>query len=70
MPTRQTAIKYEATVTQDGRIDLPVPFPAGSRVVVFVVDQSAEGFEDLVSASQTSLGFWDNPLDDEDWNNA
>lgn len=27
-------------------------------------------FDDLVAASQTSLAFWDNPLDDEDWNDA
>ena len=25
---------------------------------------------DLLSASQSSLEFWDNPLDDEDWNDA
>jgi hypothetical protein len=30
----------------------------------------ADSFDDLLSASQTTLDFWDNPLDDEDWNNA
>ena len=25
-------------------------------------------FADLVAAAGSSTGFWDNPLDDEDWN--
>ena len=25
-------------------------------------------FDDLVAASESGLGFWDNLLDDEDWN--
>jgi len=27
-------------------------------------------FDDLMLAAQSSLHFWDNPLDDEEWNNA
>jgi hypothetical protein len=27
-------------------------------------------FQDLLAAAQTSLEFWDNPLDDEDWNHT
>ena len=69
-PVPQTALKYEAEVTPDGRIVLPVPLPAGSSVTVFVVQQPEDDFSDLVSASQSSLDFWDNPVDDEDWNNA
>ena len=26
--------------------------------------------DDLVAASRTTLGLWDNPIDDEDWNRA
>jgi hypothetical protein len=69
-PVAQTALKYEVRVTADGRIDLPVPLPAGSQVTVFIVQQAPDDFSDLVSASQTSLDFWDNPVDDEDWNDA
>jgi hypothetical protein len=69
-PVAQTALKYEAQVTPDGRIDLPVSLPAGSNVVIFVVQQPDDDFADLVAASQSSLDFWDNPVDDEDWNNA
>jgi hypothetical protein len=31
--------------------------------------EPADDFYDLVLASESSLDFWDNPLDDEDWNN-
>ena len=68
--TPQTAFKYEAEVTDAGRIELPVPFPAGARVVVLVFEQGRESWDDLASAAGSSTGFWDNPLDDEDWNNA
>jgi hypothetical protein len=31
-------------------------------------DGEDDTFQDLLAAAQTSLEFWDNPLDDEDWN--
>ena len=66
------AVKCEVTVQEDGRIALTVPFSPGKRVVVFVIAaQSAEDtLADLTGASQSSTDFWDNPYDDEDWNNA
>jgi hypothetical protein len=67
-PVPQTALRYEAQVTPDGRLDLAVPLPAGSSVIVFIVQQPEDDFSDLVAASQRSLDFWDNPVDDEDWN--
>jgi len=65
----QAALKYEAEVPSDGRIELRVPFRPGARVVVFVI-QEPDPFADLSAAAQSSTAFWDNPLDDEDWNNA
>ena len=65
----QAALKYEVEVRRDGRIELHVPFRPGARVVVFVI-QEPDPFADLSAASQSSTAFWDNPLDDEDWNNA
>lgn len=65
----QTALKYDVQVNQDGQVALRVPFPAGTHLIVFVVD-AGDAFADLLHASQTSLDFWDNPIDDEDWNNA
>ena len=65
----QTALKYDVEVNKDGHVELSVPFPAGAHVTVFVLE-AGDSFSDLLSASQSSLAFWDNPLDDEDWNNA
>ncbi len=65
----QNALKYDVQVTENGQVELTVPFPAGSHVVVFVVE-TGESFSDLIMAAESSLAFWDNPIDDEDWNNA
>ncbi len=66
----QTALKYDMAVADNGRVELHVPFPAGARITVFVIEDTTEAFADLLSAAQSSLDFWDNPYDDEDWNNA
>lgn len=65
----QTALKYDVQVQEDGRVELAVPFSAGEHITVFVI-KSGNQFEDLVNASESSLDFWNNPFDDEDWNNA
>lgn len=70
VPAPQTAFKYDARVTEDGRLDLTVPLPAGSSVTVFIVPRAEDDFSDLIGASESSLDFWDNPVDDEDWNDA
>jgi hypothetical protein len=31
-------------------------------------DAEPDNIADLTEAAVSSLGFWDNPLDDEDWN--
>ena len=58
----QTALKYEAEVQADGRVEVTVPFSPGERVVVFVISQLSDDFCDLVSAVQTSLEFSGQPL--------
>jgi hypothetical protein len=65
----QTALKYDVEVNKNGQVEVSVPFPAGSHVTVFVIE-AGESFGDLMGASQSSLAFWDNPYDDEDWNDA
>jgi len=60
----QTALKYETEVQRDGRVEVKVPFPAGAQVVVFVIEAGSDTFDDLLSAAQSSLDFWDNPFDD------
>jgi len=65
----QTALKYDVEVKKNGHVELTVPFQEGSLVTVFVV-KPPENFDDLVKAAESSLDYWDNPFDDEDWNNA
>lgn len=65
----QTALKYDIELKETGRLELEVPFPAGTHVTVFVIE-SGDTFNDLVAAAESSLDFWNNPQDDEDWNNA
>lgn len=65
----QTALKYDVEVKKPGRLELDVPFPVGAHVTVFVIE-SGDTFDDLFMASASSLDFWNNPFDDEDWNHA
>ncbi len=65
----QTALKYDIEVKEDGRLELDVPFPPGAHVTVFVIETD-NVFNDLLLASESSTEFWNNPFDDEDWNNA
>jgi hypothetical protein len=63
-------IKYEVEVQEHGRIELQVPFAAGQKVVVLVMEDETGDFNDILAASSSSLEFWDNPIDDAEWNNA
>lgn len=66
----QKAFKYQTEVTKQGRIEIQVPLSSGARVTIFVIEEDTDTFADLVYASESSLDFWDNLLDDEDWNDA
>lgn len=66
----QTALKYDVEVNDDGRVELTVPLPPGAHVIVFVIEAADDNYTDLLLAVQSSLDFWDHPLDEEDWNNA
>lgn len=68
IPVPQTALKYELEVRDEGRIELHLPYAAGSRVVVIILPETQEQFTDLQAAATSSLAFWDNSFDDEDWN--
>lgn len=62
------AIKTAATVGPNGRVELDLPLPPGTSVEVIVFVPAPDDFSDLVRAAASSTSFWDNPLDDEDWN--
>ena len=66
----QTALKYDAEVLDEGRVELHVPFDPGARITVFIIKEPADTFNDLLLAAESSLGFWDNPYDDDEWNDA
>ena len=67
--TQQTALKYDVQVLENGHVELSVPFPAGAHLIVFILPYD-DTFEDLLSASESSLDFWNNSWDDEDWKNS
>ena len=62
-------IKLDTVVGPGGKVELTVPLPPGTAVQVIVRDTETD-CHDLVEAAQSSTGFWDNPLDDEDWNDT
>ena len=64
------AYKFVAEVRAGGKLELNVPIPQGTRVEVLVITQGTDTFEDLVSAASSSTDFWDNPVDDAEWNHA
>ena len=66
----QKAFKLEGTVSAQGKLEVTVPLPPGTPVEIVVLAPEEETFADLVQAAGSSTDFWDNPLDDEDWNNA
>lgn len=68
--TPTMAWRYELEVPENGRVELAVPFTPGSRVAVLVMEESGEPWHDLAAAAESSLDFWNNPQDDEDWNRA
>jgi hypothetical protein len=66
----QNVYKFDTKVGPAGKLDLTIPIPEGTRVEVLVLAPIRDEFEDLVSAAASSTEFWDNPYDDEDWNDA
>jgi hypothetical protein len=64
------AYRFEAEVGAGGRLELTVPVPEGSRVEVFVLGPEVGEFPDLLEAARSSTDFWDNPIDDAEWNDA
>jgi hypothetical protein len=66
----QSPLQYEVEVGEQGQIQLQVPFTVGQKIVVLVMEPRQDNINDLVAASTSSLAFWDNDIDDAEWNNA
>jgi hypothetical protein len=61
-------LSYDLEAGEGGRVEFSGPFQPGQRLTVVVIANPHPEFADLDAAAESSLGFWDNPLDDEDWN--
>lgn len=64
------AFTFTTQVNGEGKVELDVPLPPGTHVEVVVLSPEKDDFESLVEASNSATDFWNNPFDDEDWNNA
>ena len=63
------AFKYHSVVKEKGVIELPeIPLPKGARVEVIILPE--EESSEMIKASESSLDFWENPIDNSVWNNA
>jgi hypothetical protein len=63
-------LKYHTKVKRGGRVELQkVPIKPRTPVEVILIEKNGN-FEDLLSASASSIDFWDNLIDDEIWNDA
>jgi hypothetical protein len=66
-PTPHTALRFQTEVGEAGRVEFTVPLAPGTRVTIFIIEDPADTFDDLLQALESNLGFWDNPHDDKDW---
>lgn len=66
------AIKSSAIIGSGGHLELrDLPLAAGTTVEIIVLANDSEDTSaEFVRASETSIGFWDNPVDDRVWNDA
>jgi len=64
----RAALAYEVIVGAAGKIELSGPFVIGEPLTVIVIRDVPRDVDHLVAAASSTLGFWDNPFDDDDWN--
>jgi hypothetical protein len=66
------ALRYEAEVGADGEVSLPrLRLDRGTHVeVIVLVRETGSEYDGLLESSESTTAFWDNPIDDEVWNNA
>jgi hypothetical protein len=67
---KMEALKFYVKIGAGGRIELPeLEKLKGRRAEIIVLPlEEEEEVKDLLMASKSSLDFWDNPIDDEIWN--
>jgi hypothetical protein len=70
LPSPIIPLQYEFEVGEQGQVNLQVPFSTGQKITVLVITPQPETTTHLVAAATSSLAFWDNAIDDAEWNNA
>jgi hypothetical protein len=63
-------IRLHSTVGLNGKIEVTVPLAEGTPIKVYVAPTRENDFGDMLIAASPSMNFWDNPIDDETWNNS
>jgi hypothetical protein len=63
------ALKFYVKIGKEGKIELPeLREFRGRRAEIVILPPEEEDIADLLMASESSLDFWDNPIDDVVWN--
>jgi len=64
------ALRMFLNVQDDGRVDLPPLHQFRGKKIEVVILESEEMDDSLLKASESSLKFWDNEIDDKVWNDV
>ncbi len=65
------ALKYHTKVKQGCKIELKnIPLKTGTKLEVILIEYDGLNTTDLLKASETSLEFWNDKIDDKVWNDA
>jgi hypothetical protein len=62
------AFTLQTEVLPTGKIEATVPLLPGTRVQLIVLAEDDDDCSDLLRAAASTMGFWDNPEDDAEWN--
>ena len=65
----QRAYRYDVEIKDDGKLKIiHLPFRKGTHLEVILIERNEDNFSDLLNATTCDLDFWNNPIDDEEWN--
>ncbi len=67
----QKAMKFDKIIKKEGELFLDnLPFKKGTHLEIIILEEKNNIYKDLSRASESSLKFWDNEIDDKIWNNV
>lgn len=65
------ALRLKARIKKKGELIIKgLPYPINAKLEVIIIKEEPESFYDIVKASESSLDFWNNKIDDAVWNNV